>query len=293
MAPKVANTGAKRKGGDLASWLKTSPLSNGQQKRPRSSSNSNTMDASKPSAEKKQKASPDEPDASESPNHDAPPRDSQTKNASESKKANTNANTNILKLTERTGDIFTAAPNTLIIHACNCQGSWGGGIALAFKKNYPEAFKVYAKHCRDHDAKSLLGTALLIPPVDGESETTGKGKVGAQRIGASQRGKARTKHFIACLFTSNFYGKRRDSPAKILAATGPAMEDLLHQVQAWNAAHKGGGGAGEKVADVRTCKINSGSFGVPWEETVSVLEGVEVGDADGEVKEVEIIERGT
>lgn len=216
-------------------------------------------------------------------------------NRTTSPKANPNSRStcNTITLKERTGDIFTAASNTLILHACNCQGSWGGGIALAFKKHYPEAFKVYAKHCRNHggDSRALLGTALLIPPAELSGTVSTNGGVGAPRIGGkaastdSKKGEA--KHFIGCLFTSNFYGKRRDSLSKILSATGSAMEDLLLQVTDWNASHVDG----EKVGEVRMCKINSGLFAVPWEETVEVIEGMEVDGGEGAVREIEVVER--
>lgn len=204
------------------------------------------------------------------------------------------SSSNRLTLNERKGDIFSAASNTLIIHACNCQGSWGGGIALAFKKHYPEAFKVYAKHCHDNEPKSLLGTALLIPPAALISNGRDSGvPVGAPNINSTKtpassskpKKAAEKQHFIGCLFTSNFYGKRKDSPSKILSATGPAMEDLLKQVRDWNAAH----GDGETVGEVRMCKINSGLFAVPWEDSVEVLEGLEVGESG--VREIEIVER--
>jgi hypothetical protein len=65
-------------------------------------------------------------------------------------------------ITEITGDIFDAPDNTVIIHACNCMGSWGAGIALAFKQRYPKAFQAYTQHCKSQDPTSLIRTALLI-----------------------------------------------------------------------------------------------------------------------------------
>jgi ADP-ribose 1''-phosphate phosphatase len=37
------------------------------------------------------------------------------------------------------------------------------------------------------------------------------------------------KHDIACLFTSRAYGKRKDKPDEILAATKSAVQDLIKQ----------------------------------------------------------------
>jgi len=62
-----------------------------------------------------------------------------------------------LCLIEEIGDIFSAPSNSILIHACNCQGSWGAGIAEAFKKYYPEAFTKYAAHCKKWRSEDLIG----------------------------------------------------------------------------------------------------------------------------------------
>jgi ADP-ribose 1''-phosphate phosphatase len=107
------------------------------------------------------------------------------------------------------GDLFLAPPNSILVHACNTQGSWGAGIALAFKRNYPTQFEQYKAHCKEH-GRDLVGTCLLIP-----------GDV----------------HDIACLFTSRAYGKRKDTPEEILAATQGAVQDLLKQNVQGKALH--------------------------------------------------------
>jgi len=66
------------------------------------------------------------------------------------------------KLTYITGDIFSAPPNTILVHACNTQGSWGAGIALAFQKKFPAQFKVYEDYCAKNGEASV-GKCLLIP----------------------------------------------------------------------------------------------------------------------------------
>jgi hypothetical protein len=43
---------------------------------------------------------------------------------------------------------------------------------------------------------------------------------------------------------------------------------------------KAGTREGDRIAEVRMCKINSGLFGVPWEATREGIEGVEVGAGD-------------
>ncbi|KAF2816449.1 uncharacterized protein BDZ99DRAFT_458320, partial [Mytilinidion resinicola] len=131
-----------------------------------------------------------------------------------------------LTLTAHIGDIFAAPPNALLIHACNTQGSWGAGIAAAFKERYPEAYKAYRAHCLSRNVRT--GTALLIPPC----ETNPKAP----------------QHWIGCLFTSARFGRAKDSPAQILANTGPALRALLDEV-------KGEEKDGNQVAEVRMCKI--------------------------------------
>ncbi|TFK74743.1 hypothetical protein BDN72DRAFT_832811 [Pluteus cervinus] len=134
-------------------------------------------------------------------------------------------------IVEITGDLFSAPPdNSILVHACNTVGSWGAGIALAFRDRYPEQFEVYKAHCKLHGS-SLVGTCLLIP---GDT------------------------HDIACLFTSKAYGKRKDSPDQILDATRSAVIDLVKQNIENKALH--------------SCRINSGKFGVPWEDTRAILE---------------------
>lgn len=46
--------------------------------------------------------------------------------------------------------------------------------------------------------------------------------------------------------------------------------------------------AGEEgIAGVRMCKINSGLFGVPWEDSKAVIEGIEIEDgSETEVTEI-------
>ncbi|KAL6710101.1 ADP-ribose 1''-phosphate phosphatase [Coniothyrium glycines] len=149
-----------------------------------------------------------------------------------------------LTLKYNVGNMFSAPTGCLLIHACNTQGSWGAGIAKAFKERYPEAYKVYHNFCaKEHSPKTgavPTGTALLIPPVDGHEA-----------------------HWIGCLFTSAKYGKGKDKPDVIVRNTTLAMEMLLALMDKVDG-----------IAEVRMCKINSGKFGVPWEKTSAVLEAV-------------------
>ncbi|KAI6905562.1 hypothetical protein KC318_g12088 [Hortaea werneckii] len=153
--------------------------------------------------------------------------------------------TTCLKVVESKGDIFSAPPNTLLIHACNCEGSWGAGIAKAFKTHYPSAYEIYHDHCTSHTPEELIGTALLIPTSHGgddddddnstQTRTTSNRKTNTTTAGNKQPNPSeqqrKHQHFIGCLFTSRSKGaKKRDSPSQILDATGSAMRGLLEQV---------------------------------------------------------------
>lgn len=152
-----------------------------------------------------------------------------------------------LAVKEVIGDIFAAPPNSVLIHACNCYGNWGAGIAGAFRQHYPNAHKKHEDFCKSgSNGMAQVGTAQLIPPLDEPK-----------------------KHYVGNLFTSGGYGRRKDTPDMILSNTGPAMVDLLRQI----ADVKKNGG---EVAELRICKINSGLFGVPWEKSLEVLQNIEL-----------------
>ncbi|KAH7395373.1 hypothetical protein DE146DRAFT_106290 [Phaeosphaeria sp. MPI-PUGE-AT-0046c] len=157
-----------------------------------------------------------------------------------------------LQLTYHTGDIFSAAPSTLLIHACNTQGHWGAGIAKAFKTLYPKAFKAHHDFCaKEHgkDEPVPTGTAQLIGPVDAAD---GEG------------------HWVGCVFTSAKYGKKKDKGDVIVRHTGESMRMLLELVRMVDE----GSEEGARVGTIRMCRINSGKFGVPWEKTEAVLKGI-------------------
>jgi ADP-ribose 1''-phosphate phosphatase len=148
-----------------------------------------------------------------------------------------------LRLIHHTGDMFSAPPSTLLIHACNTQGHWGAGIALAFKTRYPAAYAAHRDFCtKEHSKQDSVptGTAQLLAPVDNG------------------------QHWIGCLFTSKKYGKAKDKPDVILRNTEMAVQMLLELVKM----------KGAEVGDVRMCKVNSGKFGVEWERTEEVLKGI-------------------
>jgi ADP-ribose 1''-phosphate phosphatase len=169
--------------------------------------------------------------------------------------------TQTISLTNHTGDIFAAPDHTVLIHACNTKGEWGAGIAVAFKTAYPNAYNAYREHCLSSATTVQTGTCLLIAPCE-----TGAGP----------------KHWIACLFTSAEYGRKQDGPDEILKNTELAVRDLLVKLK--QAKERG-----EKLGSLRMCKINSGKFGVQWERTERVLEGVRLEEVTGQ--EIDIWDR--
>lgn len=198
-------------------------------------------------AEKISENSEPQPTPSAANNSKPPPKGSEV----------TNATTARIKVTSSRTDLFASPPNTVICHATNAQGTWGAGIAAAFRTKYPQAFTLYAAHCKKWPSSTLLGTTLLIPP----------------QTSSSNRSEREAQHWIGCLFTSEKKGKGKGSKESILEATGEAVGDLARKV------------AGEsEIQGVRMCKINSGLFGVEWEASKAVIEGIEVEEeAEGSV----------
>jgi ADP-ribose 1''-phosphate phosphatase len=84
------------------------------------------------------------------------------------------------------------------------------------------------------------------------------------------------------LFTSAEYGPKKDGPDEILMNTELAVRDLLVRL-------KQAKENGENLGSLRMCKINSGKFGVQWERTEGILEGVRLEEVRGQ--EIEIWDR--
>jgi ADP-ribose 1''-phosphate phosphatase len=189
------------------------------------------------------------------------------------------------------GDIFDAPEEAVLIHACNCQGSWGKGIAKAFKEKYPAAFEVYRSHCRrllsspkytsipnsavmsnespntrHTDSRRLRlpeGTTLLIPPQKSDYTLDSQNPI-----------QKPMKHWIACLFTSRHYGRKVSTPNDILVNTELALEDLKIQLSEYAI-----GDAETTTKDISkcrpgelwSCRFNSGLFAVEWGESLQIL----------------------
>lgn len=62
----------------------------------------------------------------------------------------------------RYGDLLEA--RGIIVHGCNAQGVMGSGVALAIRKKFPGAYKVYRN---EHETRGLKLGSLTIWPEDG------------------------------------------------------------------------------------------------------------------------------
>ena len=130
------------------------------------------------------------------------------------------------------GDLFSAAgPNTILVHACNCMGSWGAGIAAQFKIKYPNHYKEYKRLCNTHK-EALLGLGIYYYP-----------KTTSQNIGF--------------LFTSISYGKNKSPEQVILQSTEQAISGLLRNL--------------DNNIEIHSPKINAGLFEVPWSKTEEII----------------------
>lgn len=94
------------------------------------------------------------------------------------------------------GSLFESPKGSTLVHAVNCRGVWGAGIALDFKSKFPEAFREY------QNKSNKLGAACL-----GKSVYTKCSEYG-----------------ILSLFTSEGFGRDASSPHEILEATADALD---------------------------------------------------------------------
>ncbi|KAE8392310.1 ADP-ribose 1''-phosphate phosphatase [Aspergillus alliaceus] len=168
------------------------------------------------------------------------------------------------------GDLFDAPDGAALIHACNCLGSWGNGIARAFTQKYPAAYGIYRTHCQKYKSNPAYrvtstpsdepdnsqptrnlrlpeGTALIIPPQEKDHKDGDK------------------KHWIICLFTSRNYGRRVSTADVIIQNTELAVADMVRQIDELRAEET-------EIGELWSCRFNSGLFGVKWALSRAVLE---------------------
>lgn len=162
--------------------------------------------------------------------------------------------TNATMIEYRRGSLFDNVPaEALLVQSCNCDGVWGKGIALEFKKRYPKAFELHRAYCRKSDTREMLGKAMMIPPCENDHNK---------------------HHYIACLFVKPKPGRPKDEPAKaeLKEATALAMQQLLDGL----VEQRRTGDA--YIREIRMPKINSGIFDIDWKDTERMLARLKVPD---------------
>ena len=124
------------------------------------------------------------------------------------------------------GDLFKDMnKDAIYLQACNAQGHWGAGIAIQFKREFMKAFIAHTKK------RNKCGDGYIVK---------------------------HDQFKIACLITSEFYGRKKDSPKKILVQTYVAIQNLLKDIDEDNLL-------------IYSPKINSGYFNTPWYATERVI----------------------
>jgi ADP-ribose 1''-phosphate phosphatase len=135
------------------------------------------------------------------------------------------------------GSLFDAPKGSILVHSVSTKGVWGSGIAKEFKRKFPKSFKNYqnALVSCDYANISRIGKGFILP--------------------------WEKDYYIACLVTSNGYGKFKDSKELILRYTYSALSEFLNYKRE------------EENLDrpIHSNKFNSGLFGVPWKETEKIL----------------------
>lgn len=136
------------------------------------------------------------------------------------------------------GDILQVAGiPRILLHSCNCNGSWGGGIAYQLALRYPDAEKEYMERCERH-VVGLLGKCQLLKTEEDPNL------------------------IIGCLFTAAFGGSDQND-SYILKYTKSALDNFKSQIEQDETL---------KNHKIIMPKINSGIFGVPWQLTEKILE---------------------
>ncbi|ROV92603.1 hypothetical protein VMCG_08961 [Cytospora schulzeri] len=154
------------------------------------------------------------------------------------------------------------ANKTFFLHATNCLGVWGTGIAKALREQFPDAFEADRQSCREgcppgehpgaDELDALVGTCYVIP--------------------TNVISKA-APFSIVCLRTSRGYGRQSagqaglDNKDVVLEQTRWALQDFRAQLEEL-------GKERQKEFVVWSPQINSGGFHIPWERTEEMIEDV-------------------
>lgn len=140
-----------------------------------------------------------------------------------------------MRLIHKNGSLFDAPQGVILAHACNGMGVWGRGIAVEFKNRFPNSYEEYHNFCvlEKHEDQNPTGQTLIC--------------------------NEENNYKVACLITSLGYGVATDPKGAILNRTERALEDLFQQATTFG------------IKNIHSNKFNSGLFGVPWNETESIL----------------------
>jgi len=145
-----------------------------------------------------------------------------------------------MEIIYKKGSLFDAPKGSMLLHSCNCQGSWGNGIAKQLKMRFPLSYNRYVKSCymdpsgsKDH----LLGSMDYF---------------------------ADNGFIIVCLYASERYGRNTNPEHEILNYTKEALIDLLNEMDYMKYDNQ-----------IHMPKINSGYFKVPWEKTENIIKEID------------------
>lgn len=185
----------------------------------------------------------------------------------------------------RAQDLRRLPAGSYLVHATNCLGSWGAGVAREISEVFPGAYARYRGFCmgpehsgpgghqQQHASRDLAGRCLIIPPQREDYAGAGAPEVS-----------------VVCLFTSYGYGRRtpakpgRDPKGLIRVQTARALSHFRSQLCGEEPEDDNGSSGEEGEGEARSGrkrpgdglaiyspKFNSGFFRVPWEETVGQI----------------------
>lgn len=154
-------------------------------------------------------------------------------------------------------DLFTATEGSYLLHACNCMGTWGSGIAcarlLTRSKEFTSMLADSPSSLISRTPSSNIASTAIVRTRRSWCVRFSLERLVLRtyKLGTSYIIETRD-YEIVCCFTSLHYGQRRDSEEKILASTKRAAEDLVRQLKERQ----------EESPSLAACKLNAGKFGV-------------------------------
>ncbi|KAJ2894891.1 adp-ribose 1 phosphate phosphatase [Zalerion maritima] len=180
------------------------------------------------------------------------------------------------------------AKGCYLVHATNCLGIWGAGVAAELKMLYPRAFESYKTFCNVKEegggwsGRDNCGSCLVCEPEMPKDGTIGE-------VTENESGKPDEGVRVVCLCTSWGFGKGgtrssargkggprgknggsgrpgKDPPDVILRQTESALREFREILQGQRVGHR-------KVV-IYSPRFNAGLFKVPWERTEAKIREV-------------------